>query len=179
NGEDEDCDGRIDCRDAECRQQGACLCTQSLPEDCSDFIDNDCDGWVDCADPSCFSSSACADCTVEDCDSGADEDCNGLIDCSDPACFFAPNCEARPEQCNNDIDDDHDFTIDCEDLDCQNNPLCVQEQGNCFTAKLIAGNMSSQHFGDTTGHSNLEQGSCGGDAGEAVFELLLNEPARV
>ncbi|HEY6728915.1 MAG TPA: hypothetical protein VI197_33125 [Polyangiaceae bacterium] len=81
--------------------------------------------------------------------------------------------------CNNELDDDHDLDIDCEDADCSNNPACLAEQGTCTTARRIFGEGSGQYLGDTTGHVGYQSGSCGGDAGEAVFELVLNQSARV
>lgn len=178
NGQDDDCDLLIDCADPECAGTGPCACIPpGTPEICGDFFDNDCDGQVDCADPNCIASPLCAECTSEVCDDGLDNNCNDLIDCADPACFFAPSCAPVPEICNNDLDDDNDTLIDCLDPDCANNPICVLQQSNCLSPKLIPG--SGSYTGDTTGNVGETKGSCGGDAGEAVFYFVLNEPSFV
>ncbi|MBI4705113.1 MAG: hypothetical protein HY744_28740, partial [Deltaproteobacteria bacterium] len=178
NKKDEDCDLLIDCADPDCWGMQACICQPpGKPESCADGKDNDCDGMVDCADLDCLASPSCKVCTAEKCDDGLDNNCNNLIDCADPACFFAPNCTAKPEICNNNLDDDNDTLIDCADPDCANNPVCVIKQSNCLTAKLIPA--TGTYTGDTTGNVNENHGSCGGDAGEAVFYFVLTKPARV
>lgn len=178
NGEDDDCDLLVDCADPQCAGTGFCKCQPpGIPEICNDGFDNDCDGLVDCADPECLVTASCQQCTAEICDDGKDNNCDNKIDCADPACFFAPNCAPTPEICNNGLDDDNDTFIDCADPDCANNPLCVVEQSNCQTAKLIPG--SGSYFGDTTGHIGENKGTCGGDAGEAVFYFVLTQPSSV
>jgi hypothetical protein len=178
NGGDEDCDLMIDCADPDCEGTFQCTCMgPPAPEACDDNFDNDCDSLVDCADPDCFVAPACDDCVPEVCDDGQDNDCNLLIDCADPSCAFAPNCEPTPEVCNNELDDDNDGDVDCDDLDCVNVPICQDDHANCETAMLIPG--SGTYMGDTTGFVGHNAGSCGGDAGEAVFYFVLNEPAHV
>jgi hypothetical protein len=178
NGADDDCDLTIDCADPDCAGSFGCACQgPPQPEACEDNMDNDCDMLVDCADPNCFVSPACQDCSPEDCDDGLDNDCNLLIDCADPSCAFAPNCAPEPEVCNNDLDDDNDGQIDCEDTDCINVPICQDQHSTCETAMLISG--SGTFMGDTTGVDGIHNGSCGGDAGEAVFYFVLNEPSHV
>jgi hypothetical protein len=178
NGLDEDCDLLIDCADPDCDGTFLCECVPpGSPEQCSDAFDNDCDSLVDCADPQCIASPDCQQCTNEVCNDGLDNNCNNQIDCADPACFFDPSCAPQPEICNNGFDDDNDTLVDCSDPDCANNPLCVLEQANCLTAKFIPG--SGTYTGDTTGHVSETKGTCGGDAGEAVFFFVLNQPAQV
>ena len=178
NGGDEDCDLLIDCADPDCEGTLQCTCDgPPSPEACGDNSDNDCDMLVDCADPDCFVSPECQDCSPEVCDDGLDNDCNFLIDCADPSCAFDPGCAPEPEICNNGLDDDNDGQIDCDDPDCANVPICEEQQANCQTALLIT--ESGSYFGDTTGNTNNNDGSCGGDAGEAVFFFVLNEPSRV
>lgn len=178
NGADDDCDLLVDCADPDCDGLFPCVCVPpGSPEDCDDGVDNDCDELVDCADLECAASPACQNCEPEICDDGQDNDCNNLIDCADPACSFAPNCEPEPEICNNGLDDDNDTFIDCADPDCANNPACIVGQSNCQTAKLITG--SGTYTGDTTGNVGENEGSCGGDAGEAVFYFVLNEASFV
>src|SRR5690606_14722149 len=50
---DNDCDGRIDCNDNDCRQPGQCGCDQREIGTCDDQTDNDCDGYTDCGDENC------------------------------------------------------------------------------------------------------------------------------
>lgn len=111
DGQDNDCDGDVDCADSSCAlltcangkicQAGACTCSLAEANEisCSDGADNDCDGQVDCADPDC-SGRACSaaggvcsgsSCTCElgaesVCLNGADDDCDGLADCADSDC---------------------------------------------------------------------------------------------
>lgn len=179
NGEDEDCDGLIDCVDPDCGFNGACACLVPVEEHCSDARDNDCDGLIDCGDPVCFNSPACQACVTEVCSGGADEDCDGLLDCSDPSCAFDPSCPPEPEQCNNDRDDDLDGLADCNDPDCQNTQICLEKQNTCATARRIQPLASGTYSGSTTGQLSNFHGSCGGDAGEAVFRLELNEPVSL
>lgn len=53
DGEDNDCDGRVDCHDEDCVVPG-------LTEDvCDDGYDDDCDGLIDCDDPDCGDAAVC------------------------------------------------------------------------------------------------------------------------
>lgn len=178
DGEDNNCNGLIDCADPACTNAPVCKCTGApQPEICDDGLDNDCDGLVDCADPNCIGKPACKECKPEICNDGIDNNCNNLIDCADPTCAFDPTCAPKDELCNNGIDDDFDGKIDCADEDCKNNPVCQQKQSNCLTAKLI--NASGTYTGDTTGNVSETKGSCGGDAGEAVFRIVLTAPTHL
>ncbi|HEY6876801.1 MAG TPA: hypothetical protein VI299_02235, partial [Polyangiales bacterium] len=50
---DEDCDGKADCNDSDCRQAPNCCPSPTLESGataCTDKIDNDCDGLTDCDD---------------------------------------------------------------------------------------------------------------------------------
>lgn len=178
DGTDDDCDLLIDCADPDCDGLFPCTCVGGpSPESCGNGVDDDCDSQVDCADSDCVLSPACAMCMPEVCDNGGDEDCDGLIDCADDACLFDPSCAPVPELCNNGLDDDFDGAIDCDDPDCAAVPICAQSQSNCLTAATIFG--SGTFFGDSSGNTNNTEGSCGGGAGEAVFELVLNAPSLV
>ena len=179
NGKDDDCDGLVDCKDPSCVSAGQCQCTPGAPEICGNGKDDDCDDLIDCADPACASTAACATCKPEVCDDGADNDCNLLVDCADPACAFAPGCAPEPEICNNGLDDNHDGNIDCADPECFNNPLCVLEHDSCGTALQIINSGAATYAGDTTSHLGTAKGTCGGDAGEAVFFFTLSQPTRV
>ncbi|TKD03209.1 MopE-related protein [Polyangium fumosum] len=178
DGTDEDCDLLVDCADPDCFGIFPCACQPpGTPEVCVGGLDEDCDKLIDCADPNCIVSPACQSCTAEVCDDGKDNNCDNKIDCADPACFFAPNCAPKPEVCNNGLDDDNDTLVDCQDPDCANNPICILQQANCLSPKLIPG--TGQYTGDTTGNVSETKGFCGGDAGEAVFYFVLNQPSRV
>ena len=175
---DNDCDLLVDCADPDCFGKSPCVCQPpGSPEVCTGGLDEDCDKLIDCADPSCLVSPACQTCTAEICNDGKDNNCDNKIDCADPACFFAPNCQPKPEICNNGLDDDNDTLTDCADPDCANNPICVLQQSNCLSPKLIPG--TGTYTGDTTGNVSETKGSCGGDAGEAVFYFVLTKPSRV
>jgi hypothetical protein len=178
DGFDDDCDLLIDCADPDCDGVFPCACVPpGSPESCNDQVDNDCDSLPDCADADCFAAPACQTCEPEICDDGLDNDCDLQIDCADEACNFAPGCQPVPEVCNNAVDDDGDGLADCQDPDCANNPLCQQEQANCLSPKLIPG--TGTYTGDTFGHANETEGTCGGQAGEAVFYFVLSEPSFV
>ena len=122
---DNDCDGQVDCADADCRPAvagafgsacatgalvanakcdffGQCVCPggQTRETTCNDGQDNDCDGLLDCQDPDCDGQTcgsgsgkvcsglacACPGGSVEVCNDGTDNDCNGKADCDDTAC---------------------------------------------------------------------------------------------
>lgn len=178
DGQDNDCDLLVDCADPSCDGIFPCACQPpGSPEICGDLLDNDCDTLPDCADPECLISPACQMCSAEVCTDGKDNNCDGAIDCADVACFFHPTCAPTPEVCNNGLDDDHDTFIDCQDPDCANNPVCVLNQANCLSPKFIPG--TGTYTGDTTGNVGETKGSCGGDAGEAVFYFTLTDPSFV
>jgi len=178
NGADDNCNFLVDCADPQCAGHWACNCVApGIPEVCTDDTDNDCDKLVDCADPDCFAAPACEICSPEVCNDGIDNDCDNYVDCADDACLFDPTCTPVAEICNNDIDDDLDTLIDCADPDCKGNPMCVIAQDSCFNPKLIVA--SGTFTGNTTGHTNFESGTCGGEAGEAVFYFVLNAPTKV
>jgi len=177
-GVDDDCDLLIDCADPDCDGIFPCTCDGvPTPEDCGNGTDDDCDGAVDCADSDCIIAFECMDCSTELCTGGEDEDCDGQIDCADETCAFDPECAPTPEECNNGIDDDGDTLTDCDDPDCAAVPFCTDSQGTCLTALTIPG--TGTYTGDTTGNTNVNEGECGGGAGEAVFRLVLSEPSRV
>jgi hypothetical protein len=143
-GVDDDCDGDIDCQDADCLGAAGCV---EICDNGADDPDNDQD--VDCADADCLNDPACdeiCDNGVDDSDTDADADCaddecamteyckeicsNGiddpdtdnLSDCFDPECAVVPYCD---EICNNGMDDpDTDNLSDCADPECAGIPYC-------------------------------------------------------
>jgi hypothetical protein len=178
NGKDDDCDLLVDCADPDCAGLAPCDCRPpGVPENCSNGRDDDCDGQVDCADSDCVLSVQCQHCVAEVCDNGVDDDCDGAIDCADSGCYLDPACPVSTERCGNRLDDDFDGLTDCSDPDCADNPSCVEEHGGCLTAALIES--SGRWTGSTVGHVGENHGTCGGEAGEAVFELRLSVPSRV
>lgn len=52
DGADDDCDGKVDCDDPDCRHPGQCGC-QPSELSCGDGTDDDCDNKQDCADEDC------------------------------------------------------------------------------------------------------------------------------
>lgn len=110
NGRDEDCDGRVDCAEAECTQQpcgpggalcqnGLCQCPggETLELTCGDGADNDCDGQVDCADPDCAARTCRA--AVAACD--ASEVCSAGVCPPDQVQPFAHICRlGQPGSCD-------------------------------------------------------------------------------
>jgi len=150
---DNDYDSLVDCDDADCEWDPACL----PPESCDNGVDDDGDGDADCDDSDCFTEPPCnpegdcsnnvdddldgqTDCCDSDCDSdpictelcddGIDNDCDNDADCDDDECDSEPQC--NPEgNCNNGIDDDADGDTDCDDADCVNDPACQTGPEDC------------------------------------------------
>ncbi|MDO8631009.1 MAG: MopE-related protein, partial [Phycisphaerales bacterium] len=106
---DNDCDGILDCADAEC-QIGS-------ETNCNDGIDDDCDGAADCADFDCCSvtSSCFGECTC--CGDGTcdplETNCTCSDDCGSPSASETPGLT-----CQDGIDNDCDARADCSDADC-------------------------------------------------------------
>jgi len=139
NNLDDDGDGFIDCRDADCAALPECrMCMPTGPEvgrTCTDGVDNDCNGRTDCDDPGCASLPQCCRPTRPErdpmaCLDGVDNDCNGRIDCDDPGCAgIGPCCTPTgPENtdlaCSDGRDNDCDGRPDCTDPDCAGRGRC-------------------------------------------------------
>ncbi len=120
NGVDDDCDGDVDCDDADCVTRPVCVATET---NCDDRVDNDGDGATDCADDDCFTVPSCTTFEVS-CIDRIDNDGDGLTDCADPDCDGVPSC-GRPEICDDGIDNDGDGSIDCGDADCVDDTVCA------------------------------------------------------
>jgi putative metal-binding protein len=204
---DNDCDGKMDCQDANCaaltltcstsgKQCSAallCVCpdTSGVETSCADGRDNDCDGKVDCADANCqpvggnpgftcganglacTAAGACAcsgnggaaQASETNCADGFDNDCDGLADCADPSCQPAtpgtlantcrtgavpfggkcdvfgqcvcPGGQARETTCNDGLDNDCDGLPDCADPDCTG-LACLPSSGNSVGTTCLA-----------------------------------------
>jgi hypothetical protein len=137
-GRDEDCDGKVDCADSDCRQATVC-CPAPTPESgdvaCTDKVDNDCDGLLDCAEQGCKGVYECS-CTrtgpedmtrLASCADQNDNDCDRLIDCAENDCAFSSACCAKTAgqelvetSCTDGINNDCDTEgADCADPDCR------------------------------------------------------------
>ncbi|MSQ82088.1 MAG: hypothetical protein EXR77_04110 [Myxococcales bacterium] len=131
---DNDSDGAIDCKDADCAADLACAPTVETA--CTDKIDNDKDGKVDCADADCAASLACAATATETlCADQIDNDGDKLVDCNDNDCAANLACSATTTEsnCVNKVDDDKDGKIDCADTDCAKDMACTvtATESNC------------------------------------------------
>jgi hypothetical protein len=135
---DEDCDGRTDCADSDCRQAPNCCPAPTIESGdtaCTDELDNDCDGLIDCQEASCKGvyECTCGPITPEDssfpasCADGNDNDCDRLTDCEEKVgCAFSPACctvTASTESgatCSDGLNNDCDADgLDCADPDCR------------------------------------------------------------
>ena len=108
---------------------------------------------------------------------GIDNDCDGHIDCADPTPASSTRAaRRRPRSATTASTTTATALIDCDDPDCAAVPICVQQPVELPAPRSsIPG--SGTFFGDTTGHANDTEGTCGGGAGEAVFYFVLYQPA--
>jgi hypothetical protein len=89
DGEDEDEDGAVDCEDADCTPDLACV------EDCVDLLDNNANGRTDCEDELCWDDPPCfqlddpTDLPEPDGDPSADLDKIGVSVAGDTGTLFA------------------------------------------------------------------------------------------
>jgi hypothetical protein len=136
NGVDDDGDGFIDARDAQCfgaagNEAGEIVANNTLSA-CTNGLDDDADGLVDADDPECDSAAdrdESEGTAGDSCLDGVDNDIDGLTDAEDPDCVATDGerrvtpatLENRSDapRCSNGIDDDNDGLLDWpQDNDC-------------------------------------------------------------
>ncbi len=138
DGQDNDCDGKIDCADPDCASVactafgsvcsptvvGVCTCNGNggVPQQgkelgCSDGKDNDCDGAVDCADRDC-GPTAPGNTYGQQCAGTLTNvlRCDGLGQCACTGNGGTP--EPFEQSCGDGKDNDCDGLVDCADPDC-------------------------------------------------------------
>jgi len=94
NGQDDNCDGVVDCDDTnECGTHEKCEYPEAT---CDDGFDNDGDWLVDCADDDCNDFPLCGPEAGDFCTDGFDNDGDGEIDCQDGDCILVPECPPTP-----------------------------------------------------------------------------------
>lgn len=117
DGVDNDGDLKIDCADADCKSEAACI------EQCTDGKDNDLDDQVDCKDADCATAPNCV-CLVADCDDKqvcSDDSC----DAKTGKCVHTPNSA----QCS---DDDECTSQDtCGGGNCVGTPKACSDGDPC------------------------------------------------
>ncbi len=140
DGQDNDCDGLIDCADQGCANAAGNACVTGVPGICSDgtltCIANN--PTVQCVQNQqtaveLFNTATCGD--------GLDNDCDSLVDAADPG------CTPPAELCFNGTDDDGDTFVDCLDPDCagaRNGPCDSGIPGVCATGQVGCLNGSAQ-----------------------------------
>jgi hypothetical protein len=144
DGQDNDCDGLVDCEDgADCAIDPAC-CTAET-EICDDGLDNDCDAMVDCADTvDCGDDPVCQ----VDCSAHMSKDtCNGDPNCEwvgspksgtcQPVAGCTPTAVDEVGLCADGVDNDCDGLTDCADtFDCGADPVC-QIDCSVYTTRTL------------------------------------------
>jgi hypothetical protein len=106
DGQDNDNNGFVDCKDFGCSKNPAVTVCAGTPEDtdatCSDGIDNDNNGFTDCKDFSCSKSKTVTVCpmdpgtpenTAAACADKLDNDNDGFADCEDKDCCSVVDCK--------------------------------------------------------------------------------------
>jgi len=124
---DNNCNGYIDCLDAACANDPACVICTDSDGDGYAVEGGDC-GPVDCND----SDLGVHPGAVENCEDARDNDCDDLIDCVDADCNGAETCTScipeagkeTKEKCQDTLDNDCDGVVDCADPDCAKERSC-------------------------------------------------------
>ncbi len=135
DGFDNDCDGNVDCTDADCNQDPACRCgngtcesgedCNSCPADCISKTKGKPSSQYCCGDGTCGGAENETNCAV-DCGSGSYCD-DGTCDPGEDECSCPEDCGTPPStetNCDDGIDEDCDSSTDCDDADCLGDPAC-------------------------------------------------------
>lgn len=175
NAADDDCDGFVDCLDAQCNLQpcgtggqcqgGGCVAPNELGL-CFDALDNDLDGTIDCDDTDCPQGARCNDsnaCTLVDACGGPGVGCvggaNAVCDMPPAAQCFTPVGQCLPQggACSYAV-----MAGSCMDgLACTDNDACTAD-GGCVGTPRVCG----------TPPACRGPGSCSEVAGACVFPPL-------
>lgn len=160
DGQDNDCDGDVDCDDSDCADHPDCECDG--PEDCP-VPDNT------CRDPACVSQQ----CTSTPNDANLCTDGNA---CTNDACSQG-TCVGTPKNCN----DEDVCTIDtCDDGDCNHDPVDCSDQDPCTddvcTPEFIPGSIIPQQQPFTCTHTSNGQCEGGGGGGGQQFAECVDLP---
>ena len=142
---DNDKDGKIDCADTACADEGIVVCDKTKPgqpvsplpaesawpgladAECKDGKDNDTNTYIDCKDFGCSKSPIVTVCNAEandvTCKDGKDNDGNGKTDCDDFSCSqnaFETVCKTEKTyaECSDGTDNDNTGHADCDDFSC-------------------------------------------------------------
>ncbi len=164
DGIDNDGDGKIDCADADCKAEAACV------ENCTDGKDNDLDDQVDCKDADCAQAPSCLclslncddkqACTTDSCDdtTGKCVHIDNKLTCDDgDACTSGDGCGGG--KCVG-------AAKDCSDGDPCTTDSCDAKTGTCAHAKIVGcgGCKTSADCGDgnvcTDDSCDVSTGKC-------------------
>ena len=135
DGDDNDCDGNVDCADSDCDLDIACTCGNGVCDPGEDCLtcSADCIGVTSgkpanrycCGDGTCEGPEDQTNCAV-DCGGGSYCD-DGTCDPSEDECNCPQDCGTPPSTettCDDGIDEDCDTYTDCDDADCNGDPAC-------------------------------------------------------
>jgi hypothetical protein len=148
---DNDADGQIDCKDADCAADPAC----AGETNCTDKVDDDKDGQTDCADTDCAADAACkTPATEANCTDKIDDDKDGKTDCADTDC--ATNAACKETNCSDKADNDGDGKSDCADLDCAADAACK--------VPTVEANCTDKVDNDKDGKTDCADTDCATDA---------------
>jgi hypothetical protein len=159
DGNDNDCDGLVDCKDPECTNDPACkppICTPGATKGCYDGAAvtagvGQCHGGNLTCDASGQAwGTTCAGEVLPGneaghCHDGVDNDCNGLKDCQDPACNGDPGCACTPNSVRS----------------CYTGPAGTENVGQCKSGSQTC-NAAGSAWGTCLGSvlPSIETGAC-------------------
>ncbi len=202
NGQDDDDDLAVDCKDPDCTSAAAC----QVPEEvCGNLKDDDGDGNADCSDTDCAATGGCAgpgspcclagqssgcgtDAALEACVCASDSFCcTNTWDnmCASAAKVCGANCNPPAEVCDNAADDDGDGSTDCADTDCATAPSCAASvccesmtTPGCADPAIEACVCAKDSFCCATAWDYIcvgEASSCGGQCNAGPMESICDD----